>query len=161
MRFKVLLPCLLAAAALVAGLFAQRSGANAPQIDKDDIGGVVTGASGPEGGAWVIAETTDLRTKFAKIVVTGDDGRYVIPDLPEATYNVWVRGYGLIDSAKTQAKPGKIVNLTSVTAPSPKAAAEYYPASYWYSLLNIPGKDQFPGTGPSGNGISPGIKSQA
>src|SRR5262249_56897795 len=28
-------------------------------IDEDDIGGVVTGANGPEAGVWVIAETTD------------------------------------------------------------------------------------------------------
>jgi hypothetical protein len=52
------------------------------QIDSDDIGGVVTGKHGPEAGVWVIAETTDLGTRFAKIVVTDDHGRYVIPDLP-------------------------------------------------------------------------------
>ena len=40
---------------------------------------------GPEAGVWVIAETTDLPTKFARIVVTDDRGRYVIPDLPKAT----------------------------------------------------------------------------
>src|SRR5213592_392138 len=71
---------------------------DAVRIDADDIGGVVTGASGPEAGVWVIAETTDLPTKFAKIVVTDDQGRYVIPDLPNANYQVWVRGYGLVDS---------------------------------------------------------------
>src|SRR5438067_1316049 len=67
-------------------------------IDADDIGGVVTSAKGPETGVWVIAETTDLPTKFRKIVVTDDAGRYVIPDLPEAKYEIWVRGYGLVDS---------------------------------------------------------------
>src|SRR5262249_16638634 len=70
------------------------------QIDGDDIGGVVTGKNGPEAGVWVIAETTDLGTRFAKMVVTDDLGRYVIPDLPQASYSVWVRGYGLGDSAK-------------------------------------------------------------
>ena len=55
-------------------------------IDPDDIGGVVTGASGPEAGVWVIAETTDLPTKFAKIVVTDEQGRYLLPDLPKANY---------------------------------------------------------------------------
>ena len=65
-----------------------------------DLGGVVTSPNGPEAGVWVIAETTDLPTKFAKMVVTDDRGRYVIPDLPKATYNVWVRGYGLVDSPK-------------------------------------------------------------
>ena len=71
-----------------------------PKIDADDIGGVVTSAKGPEGGVWVIAETTDLPTKFVKIVVTDDRGRYVIPDLPNANYSVWTRGYGLVDSPK-------------------------------------------------------------
>src|SRR3989442_14940757 len=101
-------------------------------IDPDDIGGTVTSAKGPEAGVWVIAETTELPTKFARIVVTDDRGHYVLPDLPKANYNVWVRGYGLVDSAKVQAAPGKILNLTAVIAPDAKAAAEYYPASYWY-----------------------------
>jgi hypothetical protein len=131
------------------------------RIDPDDIGGVVAGASGPEAGVWVIAETTDLPTKFARIVVTDDRGRYVLPDLPKANYSVWVRGYGLVDSPKVQAAPGKILNLKAVVAPSPRAAAEYYPAGYWFSLLRVPDKSQFPGTGRGGNGISPNVKSQA
>jgi hypothetical protein len=130
-------------------------------IDADDLGGVVTGPKGPEAGVWVIAETTDLPTKFARIVVTDDKGRFVVPDLPKATYSVWVRGYGLVDSPKTQATPGKALNLTAVVAPTPRAAAEYYPAGYWLSLLKVPDKGEFPGTGPSGNGIAPGITSQA
>src|SRR5712692_5750059 len=133
----------------------------AVRIDNDDIGGVVTSASGPEAGVWVIAETADLPTKFAKIVVTDDRGRYLLPDLPKANYSVWVRGYGLVDSPKVQAAPGKIVNLTAVVAPTPRAAAEYYPAGYWLSLLRVPDKSQFPGTGRGGNGISPNVKSQA
>src|SRR5688572_13347477 len=63
-------------------------------IDSDDIAGVVTGTRGPEAGVWVIAETRDLPTAFAKIVVTDDGGRFVVPDLPKANYSVWVRGYG-------------------------------------------------------------------
>src|SRR5205807_1513227 len=55
-------------------------------IDDDDIGGVVTGTNGPEAGVWVIAETTDLPTRYIKSVVTDDQGRYVIPDLPTANY---------------------------------------------------------------------------
>ena len=92
-------------------------------IGATDIGGVVTGASGPEAGVWVIAETTDLPTKYAKIVVTDDQGRYVIPDLPKANYNVWVRGYGLVDSPKVQAAPGKLLDLRAVPAPNASAAA--------------------------------------
>ena len=131
------------------------------QIDDDDLGGVVTGARGPEAGVWVIAETSDLPTTFAKIVVTDDAGRYVVPDLPHANYNVWVRGYGLVDSSKVRAAPGRILNLNAVAAPSPQAAAQYYPAGYWASLIEIPGKHEFPGTGPQGNGISRDMKSQA
>ena len=63
-----------------------------------------------------------------KIVVTDDRGRYLIPDLPKASYSVWVRGYGLVDSPKTQTVAGKIINLKAVLAPNPRAAAEYYPA---------------------------------
>src|SRR5262252_635322 len=81
--------------------------ADTVRLDADDLGGTVTGANGPEAGVWVIAETNDLATKFAKIVVTDDRGRYVIPDLPKASYDVWVRGYGLVDSAKVKATPGK------------------------------------------------------
>src|SRR5262245_3004668 len=129
-------------------------------VDPDDIGGVVSGPRGPEAGVWVIAESTGLSTTLRKIVVTDDQGRYLVPDLPKSDYNVWVRVYGLVDSRKVQAAPGKTLNLTAVPAPSPKAAAEYYPALYWFALMNVPPKSDFPGTGPEGNGISPSIKSQ-
>jgi hypothetical protein len=135
--------------------------ADAVQVDPDDVGGVVTGPKGPEAGVWVIAETTDLLTKFARIVVTDDRGRYLLPDLPKANYAVWVRGYGLVDSPKTQTAPGKTVNLTAVVAPDARAAAQYYPAGQWLSLLRVPDTAEFPGTGPSGNGISPNMKNQA
>src|SRR5262249_12658382 len=106
-------------------------------IDNDDIGGVVTGASGPEAGVWVVAETTDLPTRYAKMVVTDDQGRYVVPDLPKAKYKVWVRGYGLVDSPKVDAEPGQQLNLRAVPAPNDAAAAQYYPAIYWYAMLKI------------------------
>src|SRR5437867_12547787 len=131
------------------------------RIGTDDIAGVVTGPNGPEAGVWVIAETTDLPSKFVKIVVTDDRGRYLVPDLPKASDNGWVRGDGLVDSPKVLATPGKIVNLTAVVAPNPRAAAEYYPAGYWFSLIRVPDKSEFPGTGPRGNGISSNMKSQA
>ena len=130
-------------------------------IDNDDIGGVVTSAKGPEAGVWVIAETVDLPTKMNRIVVTDDRGRYVIPDLPKANYSVWVRGYGLVDSPRVMGAPGRTVNLTAVLAPDPRAAAEYYPANYWFALLNLPDKSEFPGTGPNGNGISQAMRNQA
>src|SRR6267378_920548 len=131
-----------------------------PKIDADDIGGVITSAKGPEAGVWVIAETTDLPTKFVKIVVTDDLGRYLVPELPKANYSVWVRGYGLVDSPKVTAIPGKALNLKAVVSSDTKAAVEYYPALYWFSMLQVPPKSDFPGTGPTGNGIAPAIKSQ-
>ena len=143
------------------GTGGRQAGGQAVPIDADDLGGVVTGPKGPEAGVWVIAETTDLPTKFAKIVVTDEQGRYVVPDLPKANYSVWVRGYGLVDSPKIQATPGKALNLTAVVAPNARVAAEYYPAGYWFSLLQVPDKKEFPGTGPAGNGISPTMGSQA
>src|SRR2546427_2306920 len=153
------------AAALLATSAVRLSGQQntdaAVRIDNDDIGGVVTSANGPEAGVWVIAETSDLPTKFAKIVVTDDQGRYVMPDLPKTNYSVWVRGYGLVDSPQVQTTPGKSLNLNAVVAPNAAAAAEYYPAIYWYSMLKVPDKSEFPGTGPDGNGMPVALKSQA
>src|SRR5262245_65293351 len=108
------------------------------EVGGDDIGGVVTSTHGPEAGVWVIAETAELGTRFAKMVVTDHLGRFVIPGLPPAGYSVWVRGYGLVDSPKVKAARGQVVNLTAVPAPTPAAAAEYYPAIYWFSMLGIP-----------------------
>ena len=119
------------------------SGRRAVAIDNDDIGGVVRGPKGPEAGVWVIAETRDLPVRYIKIVVTDDQGRYVIPDLPKANYDVWVRGYGLVDSPKVKSEPGKQLNLTAVPAPSEKDAAQYYPAIYWYSMMKIPAAEIF------------------
>ncbi len=124
---------------------ARLSAQNAVSIKSADIGGVVTGPHGPEAGVWVIAETHDFPTRYAKIVVTDDQGRYVVPDLPKAKYQVWVRGYGLVNSAKVDAEPGKRVNLTALPAPNDAAAAKYYPAIYWFAMLKIPGQDQFGG----------------
>ena len=151
-------------AAIIMGFLAGAAAQNRPPADvpigSTDIGGVVTSPNGPEAGVWVTAETTDLPTKYAKIVVTDDRGRYLIPDLPLATYNVWARGYGLVDSAKVKTERGKHLDLTAMPAPNAAAAAEYYPGVYWYSLMEIPDKSQFPGTGSSGNGIAPVMKTQ-
>jgi hypothetical protein len=133
----------------------------APAVDADDLGGVVRSSKGPEAGVWVIAETKDLPTPYAKIVVTDDQGRYLLPDLPKGNYSVFVRGYGLVDSPRVNTTPGKALNLTAVIAPNEHAAAQYYPAGYWLSMLRIPEGGEFPGTGPEGNGISPNVKSQS
>jgi hypothetical protein len=134
---------------------------NAPvNVKAGEIGGVVSSSKGPEAGVWVIAETTDLPTRYIKEVVTDDRGRYLIPDLPKAKYTVWARGYGLVDSPKIQAEPGKSVDLKPTVAPDAKTAAQLYPGNYWYAMLTVPEKNQFPGTGPNGNGISPNLKTQ-
>src|SRR6201984_1234791 len=115
----------------------QRNGATVA-IDADDIGGIVTSSKGPGARVWVIAETSGLPTKFARIVVTDDQGRYVLPDLPPASYQVFVRGYGLVDSPRVTAKRGQHLDLKAVVAPDGRAAAQVYPASYWLSLMKIP-----------------------
>jgi hypothetical protein len=163
-RHAIAATLLVAAALFVAAgrapLDAQQRTDPAIRIGAADLGGVVTSANGPEAGVWVIAETTELPTKYVKIVVTDDRGRYVLPDLPKATYSVWIRGYGLVDSPKVRTAPGKMLDLTAVVAPSAAAAAEYYPAIYWYSMLRVPDKREFPGTGPEGNGINPALRTQ-
>jgi len=148
-------------AVFLIGLSACQQGGEVVVIDDDDIGGVVSGPDGPEAGVWVIAETTDLPTKFSRTVVTDGQGSYVIPDLPDATYDVWVRGYGLVDSEKIRLRPGTTQDLQAVLAPDQHAAAQYYPAGYWFSLIEVPAKSEFPGTGPGGNGILPTMRSQA
>ena len=123
---------------------AAQGGDSMDRMGANDLGGVVGSANGPEAGVWVIAETGDLPTKFTKIVATDERGRYLIPELPKANYSVWVRGYGLVDSPKVRAAPGKVLDLTAVLAPSAAAAAEYYPPIYWYSMLKVPAKSEFP-----------------
>src|SRR5687767_7943685 len=103
--------------ALLGVVSAGQPSAQPVPVDADDLGGVVSGAKGPEAGVWVIAETQELPTRFAKIVVTDDQGHYLLPDLPKATYSVWVRGYGLVDSSKSQSAPGRTLNLKAVAAP--------------------------------------------
>jgi hypothetical protein len=159
-----LIAALLASAGLAVGVGAPISSswaadAAVPSV-ADGLSGIVTSAKGQEAGVWVIAETKDLPTRYIKIVVTDDQGRYVLPDLPKAKYKVWVRGYGLVDSDPVDASPGSKIDLKAKVAPDAKAAAEYYPAAYWYALLQPPAESEFPGTGAKGNGISPQMLTQ-
>lgn len=109
-------------------------------VAPDFISGTVSSAdSTPEAGVWVIAETSALPTPYRKIVVTDDQGRFLIPQLPAARYDVWVRGYGLTDSGKVQAGVGDELTLRVTPASSVQMAAAIYPASYWLSLLEPPG----------------------
>ncbi len=147
-------------AALCVLMNAQQRSSTDITIGATDLGGVVSSPNGVEAGVWVIAETKDLPTRFAKAVVTDDRGRYLVPGLPKATYEVWVRGYGLVDSPRMKATPGQRLNLTAAPAGTAAAAAEYYPGVYWYSMMKIPAKSEFPGTGPGGNGIQAVMKNQ-
>src|SRR5271167_4412735 len=101
-----------AAALMLWRVAASQSAGGEPRIAADAIGGTVKSAHGAEAGVWVIAETGDFATRFAKIVVTDEAGRYLVPDLPAAKYSVWVHGYGLADSHRLDAAPGQRVDLT-------------------------------------------------
>ena len=136
--FRRLLALLASTAiACSAGVWAQDV-----DIDADDIGGAVSSENGPEAGVWVIAETDDFETRYAKIVVTDDEGRYVVPDLPEADYEVWVRGYGLADSDKVAGRPGDALDLTATVAPNVEVAAQVYPAAAWYAMMDLPDESE-------------------
>ncbi len=135
---------ILAIATLPVSVSAQQRNTSLITVGSNDLGGIVRSGKGPEAGVWVIAETTDTPTRLTKIVVTDDSGRFLIPDLPKANYSVWVRGYGLVDSTKIQAAPGKTLQLTALPAPTPADAAQYYPPIYWFSMLHVPGKKEFP-----------------
>jgi len=163
MKARAALKLSMATVGVAALLASWPSLVGAQQIGSRDIGGVVTSPAGPEAGVWVIAETVGLGTKrYAKTVVTDDQGRYLLPGLPGDTqYNIWVRGFGLVDSKAVQATPGKRLDLKAVPAPSALDAAHYYPGAYWWSMIDIPDKGIFPGTGPQGNGVPVGFQSQA
>ena len=106
------------------------------------IGGTVHSPAGPEAGVWVIAETEAFETRFARIVVTDDEGSFLVPGLPEADYQVWVRGYGLLDSSRTPAKPGDRLSLSVDLATDSASAALVYPAAYWYAMMKLPSHDE-------------------
>ena len=159
-RFAAASVAAMFVAAALVSLSASGRAASGVQAPEADISGVVTSANGPEEGVWVIAETTSLPTKFVKSVVTGDGGRYLIPDLPDAAYDVWVRGYGLVDSEPVSAMPGDTVDLEATVAATPADAAKVYPANYWYSLIQPPATGEFPGTGEDGNGIAATLQHQ-
>jgi len=151
----------IALAAFAAAVISVSVHGQAPQPATGVITGVVQGASGPEAGVWVIAETKDLPTNFIKIVVTNDQGRFLLPELPSASYSVWVRGYGLVDSKPQTLKPSTTqVTLRVTPAKTPQEAAQVYPGNYWLSMLEPPAASEFPGTGPQGNGLGTGMQSQ-
>jgi streptogramin lyase len=125
------------------------------------IGGTVDSTKGREAGVWVIAQTKELATPFYKIVVTDDQGRFMLPEMPNATYDVWVRGYGLVDSKPVTGKPGQTLALKTTLARTPQEAAKVYPANHWYSMLEVPAASEFPGKGADVNGIPETFQTQS
>ena len=109
----------------------------------------------------MIAQRKETPTPFTKIVVTADDGRFVLPELPNVSFNVWVRGYGLVDSKPVPGKPGQTLNLKATLASSPAEAEKVYPANYWFSLLEVPAASEFPGKGIDVNGLPATFQTQA
>jgi hypothetical protein len=148
---RIALVCLFAAAICVAFVPAPTEALQRRTAAEGYIGGVVQGPGGPEAGVWVIAETDDLPTKFIKIVVTDDQGRFMLPELPAANFRVWVRGYGLVDSTPVQSRPSvNGLTLRATAARTQQEAAKIYPGNYWWSLLEPPAIGEFPGTGAEG-----------
>jgi len=168
-RYRTLVTILVCSLSLAVVAIAGTNAPTKPVGEKSTVGrmppaagyisGTVTSEKGPEAGVWVIAETLDLGTKYRKIVVTDDQGRYLLPELPKAKYKVWVRGYGLVDSDAVLASPGDTVALSAVVAGTAREAAEYYPPDYWLSMLQIPARNEFPQTIAEQGGYT--IKSQA
>lgn len=141
---RVLVVAGVALLVFVLGIATLRARAGVEQNDPKSICGTVLNSSGqkPEAGVWVIAETTSLPTPYRKIVVTNDDGKFVVPDLPQGDYQVWVRGYGLRDSSPVKGTPGSMLKVQVSTAATPQEAAKVYPASYWLSLFQAPSNDE-------------------
>ena len=150
----------IAAIAFFTWLAVSLSNTQAKQVRNDSIRGLVTSSAGPEAGVWVIAETTDLLTRYIKEVVTDDHGRYLIPGLPKAKYTVWARGYGLVDSPKVETVPGRAVDLRPGVAPDNKGRCALLPRLIIGTPYSRCPRKTNSQPQASGSGISPNIKSQ-
>ena len=119
----------------------------AVEIDKDDIGGVVSGPNGPEAGVWVIAETSELPTKYAKMRRYRRSRPLRHPGPAELrTTRSGYAAMGWWTRRRCAPKPGQQLNLTAVPAPNERAAAHYYPAIYWYAMMHMPAEKDFGGS---------------
>ncbi len=67
------------------------------------------------------------------------------------------------EDRQTSAPAGTAVPVATsgpTASPTPQAAAEIYPPQYWSAMIKPPAASDFPGTGPTGNGISPQFATQ-
>ena len=128
------------------------TGTSADQaIDRgdDDMAGVVSGPRGPEAGVWVIAETTDLATKFVRIVVTDDQGRYLDARLAEGDLQrVGARLRPRRFAEGRRRRRARRSTSTAVAAPNARAAAAVLSRRATGSRCSrCRDKSEFPGTG--------------
>ena len=81
----------------------------------------------------------------------------MLPELPAATYGVWVRGYGLLDSSPTAMTPGATpVTLRAAVARTPQEAASVYPGdSLALSASSLPPKTNSPALAPTATVSAP------
>ena len=127
-------------AVVVSGLSGCSSEAASIPIDGDDIGGTVTSAEGARSRRLGHRGDRRIRDALRENRRHGRSGSLSgSGSAAGQLFKVWVRGYGLADSAKSDAAPGKIVNLTANVAPDAAAALRrIYPAAYWYAMMKLP-----------------------
>lgn len=70
--------CLVAVTFVAVVVAACQSPSSTPSTSGSDLTGTVTSANGAQAGVWVIAETTNLPTKFSKIGVTDEYDQYAL-----------------------------------------------------------------------------------
>src|SRR3712207_1193685 len=104
-----------------------------PHVGPADIGGTVTGPKGPEAGVWVIAETSEVPTKYAKVFDTDDGDRDLNPDPTRRSYSVIMHDIGRVHTQKRHETQGGTLALRPVQAARARALDEYYPAGCWYT----------------------------
>ena len=124
-----------------------RSSRQRPRSTTTTSAASLRGPNGPEAGVWVIAETTELPTKFAKMRRHRRSGplRHPRPaegELPGLGARLWA---GRFAEGARQAGPSSSISRRCRRRTS-AAAAQYYPAIYWYAMMKIPPAKDFGGT---------------
>ena len=115
------------------------------------IAGIVKDEAGhPLAGAWVTGVNATTSSHPRKTVVTDENGRYVIPDLPGPNpYQVRARVYGYADRWIKNVSAGTVVNIEYQAQDrlGSKETAAQYPAQYWLSLVDVPSESKVKAAG--------------